>query len=268
MMLPEINSNWLTTAIIAAQKASEAIAQIYRTDFSVELKKDQSPVTIADKTSSQIILEHLKETGIPIISEEEAIPPYHKRKQEDWIWVVDPLDGTREFIRRNDEFCVCIALIYRHQPVFGLIADPVKKKTLAGGMQIGAFHFPLNINGLGSSEYQLKDVRPNTKKIIAHSRSHLSSQTQEIIETIQLHHGVVDYIKKGSALKFVDLCLGNADFYPRMAPTMEWDIAAGDAIYRSIGGEVLDFAKFESLKYNKEDLYNPYFIAKNTQLKY
>lgn len=262
-----IHKDWIETAMHAAIEAANAIDELYQTNFDVEIKADRSPVTIADKTSSQIILRILKETKIPIISEEETIPPFKQRSQLDWIWIVDPLDGTKEFIRQNDEFCVCIALIYQSQPVFGILADPVKKMILAGGESMGAFYFPFGEYGMGHSQFQLKNIKSNKTKIIAHSRSHFSEKTKVFIESIEKDYGEVDFIKKGSALKFVDLCIGKADFYPRMAPTMEWDIAAGDAIYRSIGGEVLDFTKFEPLKYNKENLYNPYFIARNKHLK-
>jgi 3'(2'), 5'-bisphosphate nucleotidase len=264
----EKHKNWFNTAIEASIQASQAISRIYEAGFSVELKEDQSPVTIADKTSSHIISQHLRETGIPIISEEEAILPYEKRRDEEWVWIVDPLDGTKEFIRKNDEFCICIALIHDQNPVFGILADPIRKMILAGGEKIGAYYFSFDQNGLGHKDYQLSENQPNNKKVIAHSRSHFSSQTQRIISSIEMQHGSVDFIRKGSALKFVDLCLGRADFYPRLAPTMEWDIAAGDAIYRAIGGEVLDFTKFEPLKYNKEDLFNPFFIAKSKKLKH
>lgn len=263
----EIPHSWLNNSLNAAIEASNAIEKFYQSNIDIEIKADHSPVTIADKTSSKIILKNLNKTKITVISEEENIPPFEERCQLDWVWIVDPLDGTKEFIRQNDEFSVCIALIYKSKPVFGILANPVKKMILAGGEQYGAFYFPFNEDGFQDPTYEVEQLITNPKKVIAHSRSHFSEKTKNFIRETEKRYGEVEFIKKGSALKFVDLCLGKADLYPRLAPTMEWDIAAGDAIYRSVGGEVVDFTKFEPLKYNKENLYNPYFIARNKHLK-
>ena len=261
-----IKKEWIDTAIIAAKQSSEAILKIYKKDFEVIYKQDSSPVTEADKKSSKIILAELEKTNIPIISEEEENLPFSERKKHALIWVVDPLDGTKEFVNKNDEFCICIALIHKQKPIFGLIASPITGKILLGGPTIGAYYFNFSETFTLNEKNKIPPLKINSKKTIAYSRSHFSKDAQKFIETITTKYGTPEFIKKGSALKFIDLALGKADFYPRMAPTMEWDIAAGQAIYESVGGEVLDFSNFEPLYYNKESLYNPYFIAKNKDL--
>lgn len=261
-----INKEWIETAVAAAKEASAAIIEVYSKDFEVAIKADKSPVTIADKTSSQILTKHLIKTGISIISEEEEAPPFSERQKQDYIWIVDPLDGTKEFIAKNGEFCICIALVKNGKPIFGLIAAPMEQTILLGGLNMGAYYFNYEVSDFLNETYKVPQITINKKKTIAYSRSHFSTRAQEIISSITEKYGTPEFIKKGSALKFIDLTLGKADFYPRLAPTMEWDIAAGQAIYESVGGEVLDFTNFEPLKYNKENLYNPFFIAKNKEL--
>ncbi len=261
-----MDKRWVEIALEAAKEASQAIMQIYATDFSVDYKKDKSPVTIADKTSSDILIQHLTTTGIPIICEEEKAPRYEERKDAEYIWIVDPLDGTKEFIRKNDEFCICIALVHKSLPIFGLIASPTTNKIILGGKQIGAYHFDYSDLDYLNQKNKIEDLSINHSKTVAYSRTHFTGKALTLIEQLETKYGKLDVIQKGSALKFFDLVLGRADFYPRMAPTMEWDIAAGQAIYETVGGEVLDFTNFEPLKYNKENLYNSFFIAKNRAL--
>ena len=261
-----IQETWIDLAISGAKEASEAIMEVYNGDFEVNIKEDRSPVTVADKKSNAILVKHLNKTGIPIISEEEEIPDFSIRGRHEFVWIVDPLDGTKEFIRKNGEFCICIALVYRGEAIFGLLAEPVTKKILIGGKDMGAYYFDFSENNYLSEENRVPPLQRKEKITVAHSRSHFSPRTLTFIEKLRSTYGEPNYIKKGSALKFIDLVLGRADFYPRMAPTMEWDIAAGQAIYESVGGEVLDFTNFEPLRYNKKDLYNPFFIAKNKDL--
>lgn len=263
----ELNKDWIAHARNGAIEASKAIMRIYASDFHVEHKSDESPVTIADKTSSKILLEHLSKTGHPIISEEESIPTFEERKDAPYIWIIDPLDGTKEFIKKNGEFCICIALVHNHKSIFGLLASPTQETIIMGGPGFGAYHYSFDTEDIWDISNKLASVAPNPTITIAHSRSHFSDKTKAIIAKIDSEHGSPDYLKKGSALKFMDLALGKADIYPRMAPTMEWDIAAGQAIYEAVGGEVLDFTNFEPLQYNKADLYNPFFIAKHKDLK-
>lgn len=261
-----MDKNWIDTALLAAIEGSKAIMQIYARDFQVDYKLDNSPVTEADKASSNIILSHLKKTKIPIISEEEKIPEFSVRNQSEFVWVVDPLDGTKEFIRRNGEFCICIALIANTAPVFGIIASPTTEKILFGGKETGVYYTDFDTKNPMQASNQIKHLPENEHKTVAYSRSHLSPKAEAFVKSLEEKYGEVDIIRKGSALKFIDLVLGKADFYPRLAPTMEWDIAAGQAIYEAVGGEVLDFTNFTPLTYNKEDLYNPTFIAKNKDL--
>ena len=265
--MKDINTDWIEAAIKAAKTAANAIMEIYAKDFDVERKADFSPVTIADKASSKIILAELASTGIPVISEEEKIPSYKERKNYEYVWIVDPLDGTKEFIRKNDEFCICIALVHKEKSIFGLLASPTEKTILIGGAALGtAYYFDFETYPFFDPVHEVPSITSKEKKTLAYSRSHFSDKAQSFIDQLERKYGELAYIKKGSALKFIDLALSRADFYPRLAPTMEWDIAAGQAIYESLGGEVLDFTNFEPLSYNKEDLYNPYFIAKNKDL--
>ncbi len=261
-----LDKNWIKNAVLAAKEASAAIMKIYAAGFEVDYKADDSPVTIADKTSSGIIVSKLKNTGIPVISEEEEIPSFEEREKNEYVWIVDPLDGTKEFIAKNGEFCICIALVYQTKPIFGLIASPTNQTILLGGPSMGAYYFDFSTSNYLNEAYKVKPLVIPKLKTVAYSRSHFSERAMEFIDSITEKYGVPNYIKKGSALKFIDLTLGKADFYPRLAPTMEWDIAAGQAIYESVGGEVLDFINFEPLRYNKENLYNPFFIAKNKDL--
>jgi len=258
-----MNKDWIEILLAAIYSSSEKIMEVYKTNFDVELKEDRSPVTLADTLSSQIINDHLIKTGIPVISEEDIKPSFEKRKNHSKIWLVDPLDGTKEFILKNDEFCINIALIHNGAPVFGMIASPTNKQIIFGGKSIGVFHIPYGTKNYLDKQFKVKSIKTQKKdKGLIYSRSHFTPGVSKLIIQLEEKYGSLEIIKKGSALKFFDLVLGNAHFYPRMAPTMEWDIAAGDAIYRAVGGEVLDFTNFESLKYNKASLFNPNFIAK------
>lgn len=249
----------------AVHEATDRIMEVYNSDFDVIRKSDHSPVTIADQQSSKIITNYLSEFGFPIVSEEEDIPEYSERKKHNKIWLVDPLDGTYEFVKRRGEFCICIALINEGSSEFGMIADPINRQVIFGGENMGSFQIPYEEEDFLNERFQLKmDIPP--QKGLVYSRSHFSEKVLGIVKTIEDKYGKLEVVRKGSALKFFDLVNNRAQFYPRLAPTMEWDIAAGQAIYEGIGGEVLDFINFERLQYNKESLYNPYFIAKPKEL--
>jgi 3'(2'), 5'-bisphosphate nucleotidase len=250
-------------AIEAAIAASKAIMEIYRQDFSFLDKSDGSPVTKADLAASNIIEQLLSPLGIPITGEESEKAPYEVRESWTQSWCIDPLDGTKEFIKRNDEFAVNIALIENGQPVFGLIASPVNQEILIGSKETGVFIFAF------SDADQIENWQPltvpkkiNAPLIMACSRSHHSGSVLSFINELKTKGHEVDYLKKGSALKFFDLALGKADVYPRFAPTMEWDIAAGQAILEALGGSVVHAETGEPLYYNKANLVNPYFIAR------
>lgn len=241
--------------------------EIYQQDFSFLDKTDGSPVTKADLAASARIEEILAPLGIPITGEESEKAPFEVRQS--WIqsWCIDPLDGTKEFIKRNDEFVVNIALIENGKPTFGLIAAPVQEEILLGAKEIGAF--VLNFKDVDQIKNWKRLSIPekiNKPLVMTCSRSQHSEPVLQIINTLEAEGHELNYIKKGSALKFFDLATGRADIYPRFAPTMEWDIAAGQAILEALGGEVVHAETGEPLRYNKANLLNPYFVARTKAL--
>ncbi len=255
-------SSIYTLAIQAAIDASFVVMKYYEDGFSSVDKLDGSPVTEADKASSDLIHSRLAMTNIPVIGEEIKNSPYAERK--DWVenWCVDPLDGTKEFIKKNGEFVINIAHVQQGVPIFGIIVSPVFKKILFGGLNTGVYHATFDSNGILSDINTLESpLRANEPMVLISSRSFHSPKTEEFVSKLREKYGELIYIEKGSALKFFDLAEGKADIYPRFAPTMEWDIAAGQAILEAMGGSILDVVNQTPLIYNKEDLYNPYFIA-------
>lgn len=254
-------------AILASVEASKVIMQFYAKGFSSNYKTDGSPVTEADFAASAVIIEHLSETNIPILGEESEKPAFHIRKDWDLSWCIDPLDGTKEYIKRNGEFAVNIALIEKNSPVFGVIAWPVENRVLFGGKDIGVFvsHFD-SIEAPNLWEKISPMETFNVPLVMASSRSPHSGASANYIDELKKDHPEITYIKKGSALKFFDLAYGNADIYPRFAPTMEWDIAAGQAILEALGGAVYSVETGLPLTYNKENLLNPHFVAKTKPL--
>ncbi len=251
-------------AIEAAIQASESIMRFYEEGFQHEIKNDGSPVTQADFASSTIIKNILVQTEIPIIDEESTQLPFEIRKTWTKNWCVDPLDGTKEFIKKNGEFSVNIALIENKKTIFGLIASPVEKRIILGMKGKGVYIF--DFHDSKSPEIWTKidknDEIPSQIGIIA-SRSHHSDLSPAFKQKIRTNFGEYRTISKGSALKFFELALNKVAVYPRYAPTMEWDIAAGQAIIEELGGKVLRLDDLSPLIYNKENLTNPYFIALN-----
>lgn len=261
---------YIPTILKTLEEASEKILEIYSRDFNIKIKEDNSPVTEADQASSDIILKALAQFDIQIISEEEKNPEYEDRKNDSLIWLVDPLDGTREFIKKNDQFCICIALIENGKPILGFIASPTDKQILFGSKDLGAIQIPFNAKDIFNEKWKVKRKKPSFPKVLALSNAPFSETSRKFVKKLENQFGKIDFIRKGSALKFIDLVNGDADFYIRFAPTMEWDIAAGQAIYEGIGGEVLTLDTKEVLIYNKSELKNPYFLAKlkTTKLDY
>lgn len=262
MNLSDIHS-FIPIVLKACVEASEAIMQVYNTDFDLSIKSDGSPVTKADLLSNEILKKALEHTRIPAIMEESVNESFDTRKQWDTVWVVDPLDGTKEFIRKNGEFAICVALIHKNQPVLGFIASPVQEEILLGGIGIPAAVIPFR----EIEDQDAWNIIPLKKEVnkplrIAGSRSHHSGNELKFNQKMRDVFGEIQFIKKGSALKFFDLALGKADVYPRYAPTMEWDIAAGQAIIETLGGLVVHVETNMPLTYNKENLLNPYFIVK------
>ncbi len=245
----------LEVAKRAALEAGEEILKIYKSgDFSIEAKSDNSPLTLADKSAHQVIISHLKETKIPILSEEGRDIPYAERSKWEYFWMVDPLDGTKEFIKRNDEFTVNIALIHNNEPVLGVVHPPVLEDLYWALKGEGAFEekedetFTLQTSNCDLSEPNLKVVA---------SRSHLNEETKTYIS--KLNNPQI--VSRGSSLKFLLVASGKADIYPRFGPTMEWDTAAAHIIVSEAGGQVTLVDEFTPLSYNKPDLLNPYFIV-------
>lgn len=267
-----MRDNLLHIAIQAALEAGDVIMKVYDTTFSVELKDDKSPLTEADKQANFIINTHLRPTEIPIISEENKQTDYSVRKKWNNCWVVDPVDGTKEFIKRNGEFTVNIAFVENQRPILGVIYVPATKTLYFGDVtNQKACKIVLNSHGTTieevlSSAMLMQPKKPylNTLKIVG-SRSHMNQETMDFMENIKSEGKDVEIVSKGSSLKFCLLAEGEADVYPRFAPTMEWDTAAGQAICNALGISVISKDTDQSLLYNKENLLNPWFIASNNE---
>jgi 3'(2'), 5'-bisphosphate nucleotidase len=251
---------WMT-ALEAARQASQEVMQVYAGEFDAIIKQDGSPVTEADLRSSRVINEILAQTGIPVIGEELKNKPFGIRKNWETCWIVDPVDGTKEFIKRNGEFAINIALAHQGEAIFGLIVEPVRDYLFFGGKSHGLFELdfsqhvePKSWNKQNTSVFPIK---------LATSRSHESGEMDNYIAELSAQFGNPEFIKKGSALKFIDLVKQDVHAYPRFAPTMEWDVAAGQAILEAAGGRVIHANTGEPLRYNKENLLNPHFIAEH-----
>lgn len=263
--------NELNTAIQAAIKAGNEIIKIYtdpNADFEVEKKADNSPLTIADKKSNEVITSFLDQTPYPVLSEEGKSIDYATRKSWKKLWIVDPLDGTKEFIKRNGEFTVNIALVINGIPEIGVIYIPVKKLLYYGQTRYGAYKVE-NIDPesnptteeLKQQAIQLPVKRKNSLFTVVASRSHLSPETESFISDLQKKHPNLTTTSVGSSIKICLVSDGTADIYPRFAPTMEWDTAAGHAIARAAGKEIYHIDRKTPIHYNKENLLNPWFIV-------
>jgi len=254
-----MNLKSLAAAVLPiAREAGNAILEIYDkdTDIQVEHKADESPLTIADKKSNEVICNGLEELSqiFPIISEENKLVDYETRKDYDYYWLIDPLDGTKEFIKRNGEFTVNIALVKNKEVVLGVVYTPCLDEMYWGAKDEGAWL----ITAEGTEQLQAADFKMTDQELrIVCSRSHQNDATKEFVK--KLLDPVL--VSKGSSLKFLILARGNADLYPRLAPTMEWDTAAAQIILEEAGGSVIDEITGEKVKYNKENLLNPFFIG-------
>ncbi len=288
---PEVFLNPILASIQAALEAGSAILQVYRSaDFEVEQKADNSPLTLADRRAHEVIMGHLSKFGLPLLSEEGRDIPYDERKSWADFWLVDPLDGTKEFIKKNGEFTVNIALISKDRPVAGVVFVPDKNLLYFASGTLGCYKTDLSQIGdwlntrLGdqarsgnlpnrksadtvseliglSSQLPVRRAtdRPYT---IAGSRSHATPELEAFVAEKRKQYGQVEFISAGSSLKLCLVAEGRADVYPRTGPTMEWDTAAGQAIVENAGGTVLQYDTEQPLLYNKENLLNPWFVAK------
>jgi 3'(2'), 5'-bisphosphate nucleotidase len=280
----EFLSQSLLSLLITSYKAGEAILEVYNNqDIEVHYKDDKSPLTIADMKSHKIIMNNLgghensqsgktPSIGLPVLSEEGSNSTYEERKDWSSFWLVDPLDGTKEFIKRNGEFTVNIALIEGNRPVLGVIYIPVKDLFYFGAEGIGSYkltgsnypHAPRTEKKLDTilehcEKLPLNSEPPQDRLMIIGSRSHGTEKLDEFVDKMKEKYKEVDLISAGSSLKFCLIAEGRADIYPRFGPTMEWDTAAGHAIVTNAGGMVVDMISNEPLVYNKKDLHNPWF---------
>ena len=268
-----MEQKYVIAAIDAALKAGENILSIYddpASDFEIERKADNSPLTVADRKAHDTITTILNKTPFPILSEEGKHMDFSVRRTWESLWIVDPLDGTKEFIKRNGEFTVNIALVKNSVPIMGVIYVPVKRDLYFAVEGMGAYKIS-GIIGLEDDgvtlEQLIEDAEPipvndpRDHYVVVASRSHLSPETEEFIAALKKKHGNIEMISSGSSIKICLVAEGEADVYPRFAPTMEWDTAAGHAIARAAGMEIYQYGKDEPLRYNKEDLLNPWFIV-------
>ena len=274
----DISAQYLMDAIHASLDGGKAILEVYESDFSVETKADNSPLTLADKRSHEIIKIGLSRHGLPAISEEGRDIPYEQRKEWGTLWIVDPLDGTKEFVKRNGEFTVNIALIKGHEPVMGVVYAPVPDVLYFADKGSGAYKLTRafesedlikdgtdvesRFEALKQKALRLPCAEPGERAYtIVGSRSHGSPELSEFVERKREEKGAVDFIQAGSSLKICLVAEGAADIYPRLGPTSEWDTAAGQAVAQCAGARMYIYGKEEPLQYNKENLLNPWFVV-------
>lgn len=265
----------LHQSIIAAVLAGKEILDVYETKFEVEYKDDKSPLTLADKKASDKIIAELKQFNIPVLSEEGIHDSFETRKTWKKLFIVDPLDGTKEFVKRNGEFTVNIALVEDNTPTLGVIYSPVFKDIYFASKQMGAFKIDrqqfssligciqnVSLETLLNVAQKLPIVTNRKNYVVVASRSHMSSQTHQHIENLKRIHSDVEITTTGSSIKMCWIAEGIADEYPRFGPTMEWDTAAGQAILEEANACLIDFETNEPMTYNRENLLNNWFIAK------
>jgi len=278
---------YLLAALGAAMHAGEAILQVYHGDIDVTYKDDDSPLTVADRQAHRTIVDYLSSPAnidISILSEEGKHTPYKKRKDWEYFWLVDPLDGTKEFVKRRDEFTVNIALIEKSRPVAGIVYPPAVGSLYLAAEGMGSFKFEdikavdkvlLDQQASLTADLGLQDLIDVAVELpldspaemskdrlnLVGSRSHGTEALADFVEKIKHEYEDVGFVSAGSALKFCLVAEGSADLYPRFGPTMEWDTAAGHCVVEQSGGSVVSMREKSPLKYNKRDLRNPYFIC-------
>ena len=258
----------LFTAIKAAVLSGEKIIETKQKGFDIETKKDNSPVTIADLASNKVIMDILSSTSFPILSEENKIMDYSVRKDWETMWIVDPLDGTKEFIANRDEYTTNIALFKNGKIVLGVVFVPELKTLYFAEDKLGSYKATNvvsskleSLSELINNSFTLPIVNPSRDFVVVASRSHQSPETKEFIDKLQKELGNIQIESYGSSLKLCKVAEGTAKIYPRLGPTMEWDIAASIAIVKYAGMEVLQYPTLVEVEFNKENLLNPYFIV-------
>lgn len=264
------NKKLLELAIHAALLAGERTLKFYHEELDVIIKDDNSPLTQADLESNQVIMDILTETDIPILSEENKIVAYEEREAWKTFWLIDPLDGTKEFINKRSEYTINIALIDNGTPVMGVVFAPVLKTLYYGLKEEGSFKVLIEemqfVSKILETSERLSAHSVSKKLNIVASRSHLSDETKDFIASLEKYHGIKESKSYGSSLKLCMVAEGTADIYPRLGPTMEWDTAASHAVAIYAGSSVIEAEKAGPLVYNKENLLNPYFIVYNPAL--
>lgn len=243
----------LPDVIKIADEASERVLHIYQSDFKVSFKDDSSPITAADLASHEVIERGLRRISrdIPVLSEEGADIPWEERKHWRRFWLVDPIDGTKEFTQRTGEFTVNIAMIEDGQPIMGVVIAPALREAFWGVVGEGAFR-----RDRTGKTHRIQVVEPKGVKRVVASKNHLNPETRAFIDKLGEH----ELVQAGSSLKFCRIAEGRADIYPRMGPTCEWDTGAAQAVLVAAGGKV-QTVDGTPLQYGKQDVVNPHFIA-------
>lgn len=252
-------ADFIEPVVALAHSAGNAILEVYATDFDVQAKVDDSPLTLADMASHGVIAAGLRTLtpDLPLISEESGLPDFDERRQWRRYWLIDPLDGTKEFVKRNGEFTVNIALIDGHRPVLGVVHVPVTNKTYTGCEGSGS---AVRVNNNPPLPIQVSRTSSTPVRVVG-SRSHRGASLDAYFEAL----GEVELLPMGSSLKFCVVAEGNADIYPRLGPTSEWDTAAAQAVVEQAGGAVLRLDG-SPLAYNtKSDILNPHFLVRGPQ---
>lgn len=255
----KINSKFIEKLLSFGETLSRVVIGIQSRDFDVSYKEDHSPLTEADTTSNEMILNFLRsETSVEnIISEENKSIPYSDRKDWDYYWLIDPIDGTKEFSKGGDDFCINIALCKGNEPVFGYVARP----------STGDQYYAIQDRGAFKNGDKIFTKRPNSNNLrVVASKSHMNDETQNFVDNLSDLYDV-EIVNIGSALKFCLIAEGNADVYPRFGPTMEWDTCAPQIIAEESGVDVFLASNLSPMVYNKENLLNPFFIATNINIK-
>jgi 3'(2'), 5'-bisphosphate nucleotidase len=275
--------NHFIQAIGAALEAGEKILAVYRTDFTVSYKSDSSPLTVADQASHRIIKQRLDGFGLPLLSEEGRHLPYADRQAWNRFWIVDPLDGTKEFVKKNGEFTVNIARVEKETPLLGVVFAPDRQLLYFALSGSGSFRIDdaatiqkvlrkihdasLSMDFIVDVSLKLPAKRPEAAPYtIVGSRSHATPDLEAFVAAKRRQHGRINFVPAGSSLKICLVAEGTADIYPRLGPTMEWDTAAGQAVANFAGADLVSYETGEPLVYNKKNLLNPWFIVerKNT----
>ena len=278
MLNQEQREYLLTKAYNAALRAGARILDIYNScdDYVIDIKSDHTPITLADREAHTLIKEYLGQTRIPLLSEEGRDLLYEERRRWDLFWMVDPLDGTKEFLKGNGEFTINIALMCDNHPAIGVVYVPYIGRIYFSDDRIGAFRkerVPADATAEEAYEalFEGADRLPVTTQandpiVIAISRSHNTDETFAHIDRVRMQHPDARIVEQGSSYKLCLLAEGTVDYYPRTSPTYEWDTAAGQAILEAAGGSLCELrgdGEGAALCYNKESLHNPHFVCRN-----